>query len=222
MPDLRVQLASDEVHTLLAYLRRHLEWDARSRLRVRCTGSALGVLTSPPFNVLALFAVPSSGAAGVDITMAATSLVTALEVAAANRLPIDLAKISEVSVPVTSAMSIAFWPPQESWSVLGQTIEADLAPFVDEAVAEFSERSAGLPEDEQQVIADEMWNRTVWVGVPIRMLHAARQLGMLGRGVGRLGYAESGSWRRLSTPRGQILIDTARGAGARPVLNLLV
>lgn len=208
-----IALGPDEVQALLAISRRQLTWDPRLRVRLRSTSSALGLYTTPPFNVLALFAVPASittpEAQQVDVTIDLASLVNSLEVVAANATPLDLSKISEVAVPVTKAMSIAFLPPSDGWQIPISAVSGDVLVSVNEAVAEFNRRAAGQSEAMQQQIAEEIWNRQAWAAIPMRVLHAAHKLGMLPNDASRISASANGTWKRLSTARGHVLVDSA-------------
>lgn len=224
MPDGVIRLRPDECQALLALGRRQLAWDPRMPVRLRSTEHALGLYTTPPFDVLALFAVPavveSPDGSSIDATIALASLVTALEVALANDAPIDLAKISEVRVPVAKAMSVAHLPPTEGWHLPINAVSGDVLVSVDEAVAEFARRARGQAEVVQQEIADEIWGRSTWAALPMRMLHAAARLGMLTNDRSRIAASVNGTWKRLSTPRGHVLVDTSTGA-SRVSLTLL-
>lgn len=223
MADGLIALGPDEAKALLAIARRQLAWDPRMPVRLRSTESAIGLYTTPPMNVLALFAVPASvstaDGAPIESTIALASLATALEVVIANGGPIDLGKISEVRVPVTKAMSIAYLPPVDGWQLPINAISGDLLVSVNDAVAEFNRRATGQPEAVQQQIADEIWNRQVWAALPMRVLHAAHKLGMLANDRSRVSATVSGTWKRLSTARGHVLVN---GAAENERLSLTI
>ena len=88
--------------------------------------------------------------------------------------------------------------------MLAGDIGEDECIKVDAAVADFEARSAGLSPAQQERIANEIWDAPGWAGVPMRTLHAARKLGMLGTEPVKVSAATNGDWRRLSTRRGQV------------------
>lgn len=202
-------LGPDEVQALLAITRRQLAWEPRMPARLRSSGSAIGLYTVPPFDVLALFGVPAQVDREIDATIPLASLATALEIAAANGSAIDLAKITEAQVPVTRGMSVLHLPPAEGWHLPIRAVSGDVLANVDAAVAEFTRRGAGQAEVLQQQIADEIWSRQEWAALPMRMLHAAARLGMLPNDRSRISASVNGTWKRLSTARGHVLLDTA-------------
>jgi len=211
MADGLIALKPDEVQALLAMARRQIAWDPRMPVRLRSSGAAIGMYTVPPFDVLALFAVPASVDREIDATIPLASLITALEVAAANDRPIDLARITEAPAPLIGArgMSVATLPPAEGWHLPIKAMSGDVLVSVDEAVAEFTRRATGQVEALQQQIADEIWSRPAWASLPMRVLHAAARLGMLANDRSRISAAVAGKWKRLSTARGHVLIDAS-------------
>lgn len=204
-----ITLGPDEIQALLAITRRQIAWEPGMPARLRSSGSAIGLYTVPPFDVLALFAVPAQVDREIDATIPLASLATALEIAAANGSAIDLARISETQVPVTRGMSVRHLPPAEGWHLPIKAVSGDVLAMVDEAVAEFTRRGAGQAEVLQQQIADEIWGRQAWAALPMRMLHAAARLGMLANDRSRVSAAVNGNWKRLTTARGHILLDTS-------------
>jgi hypothetical protein len=224
MPEGTLHIGPDEVRALLAFSRRQFLWDMRMPVRVVSTASAIGLYTAPPLGVLALFAVPGTidipSEDPLDVTVTLSSLVSELESASASARDIDLERLHPASVPVTSAMSVAFLPPSEGWQVPMHAVAGDLGLRVDEAVAEFTSRSAGQGEAVQQQIADEIWERTVWAALPMRVLHAAKRLGMLGNDRSRVSAASCGTWKRFSTSRGHVFIRPAP-TPTRTALRLL-
>jgi len=225
MPESTIDLGPEELRALLAITRRQFIWDARMPVRIVSTASAIGIYTAPPLNVLALFAVPGSVSAPdglpIDVVVTISSLVSELESASASARPLELERMSPVSVPVTSLMSVALLPPTDGWQVPMTAVASDLTARVAEAVAEFTSRSAGQAEGAQQAIADEIWERPAWAALPMRVLHAASRLGMLGNDSSRVSAATSGTWKRFSTPRGNVFTRPA-SASPRARLRLIV
>lgn len=213
MPEGRIDLGPEEMRSLLAVTRRQFIWDARLPLRLVSTASALGLYSAPPLNVLAFFAVPaavsSPDGTPLDLVVTISSLVSEIESASASSRPLELERLAAASVPVTSAMSVAHLPPSDGWQVPIAGVASDLTALVAEAVAEFTARSAGQSESAQQAIADEIWERTAWAALPMRVLHAAKRLGMLGNDSSRVTAATSGPWKRFTTQRGSVFTRPA-------------
>jgi hypothetical protein len=88
-------------------------------------------------------------------------------------------------------------------------IAGDLCVKVDEGVREFNQRSKGQSQLLTQQIADEIWSRQSWGALPLRVLHAARRLGMINPDASRVSCASNGLWKRLATNRGQIFVRSA-------------
>lgn len=199
-----IGLAPDDARALLAVCRRQASWDPRMHARLVTTERALGIYTAPPLDVLVFTAVPATvtGEAADQVTSLA-ALVLALEGVVEGGV-LELAALPEASVPVTSGMNVAVLPPVEHWQMPMHAVGSDLAARVDAAVADFEARSAGLPSVQQEAIAKEIWDAPGWAGVPMRTLHAARKLGMLGSEPVKVSAATNGDWRRLSTRRGQV------------------
>ncbi len=205
-----IAVRGEEARSLAAIGRRQLAWDARMPVRLVTRSGALGAYTAPPMNVLAFVAVPAEVSEQVDVTVSLASLVLECDRVAATGGGLDLTAMQEVRVPVTKSASIALLPPSDGWHLPMFAMSGDLVPQVDAAVEEFARRSQGLPEVAQQQLADEIWERIAWAGLPMRILHAARRLGLLTQDRSRVAAATCGPWRRLSTSRGQVF---ARAAG---------
>lgn len=196
--DVRLGDAERRVLTLLG--RRQVEWDARLPARVISRDGALGVFTAPPMDVLAFLAIPAEVQEPVDITVSLAALVAAAEASG----DIDLAALPPVQAPFTSGASLVHLPPAEGWQMPIPAVASDVLPAVDEALLEFRARSVGLGPRGQQTVAEEIWSRTAWAGLPLRVLHAGYRLRFLARERMRITAATNGPWRRLSTPRGQV------------------
>lgn len=219
MIDATVALSIDDAKALAAISKRQLGLDPRMPVRIVSRPNALGLYTALPMDIIAFVAVPATIGVGenIDLTVSLASLSMELDRVVSAHVPLDLSALPEVRVPVTKQASIAVLPPSDGWQLPMFAVSGDLVPQVDAAVEEFTRRSKGLSERAQQEIADEIWERQVWAGITMRMLHAARRLGLLAQDRSRVAAATCGNWRRLSTPRGQVF---ARVAG-RLDMNLL-
>ena len=217
--DALIGIRPDDAKALAAIARRQVAWDARMPARVVGRPSALGIYTAPPMDVVAFVAVPTTTpiSASVDVTVSLASLAIELDRVIETGDGLDLAALQEVRVPVTKSASVALLPPADGWQLPMFALSGDLVPQVDAAVDEFTRRTKGLSQRAQQEIADEIWERNAWAGLSMRVLHAARRLGLLAQDSSRVAAATCGPWRRLSTARGQVF---ARAAG-RVDLSLL-
>lgn len=205
-----IGIEQDEARALLAVCRRQLSWDPRMPVRIVTTERALGLYTAPPLDVLVFTAVPASVTGDpVDQVTSLSSLAVVIEQGMAQGGALDLAALPDVSVPVTRSMNVAVLPPTEHWQVPMHGVASDLAKRVDAAVAAFESRAAGQSPAQQERIAEEIWDAPGWAGVPMRTLHAARKLGMLGTEPVKVSAATNGDWRRLSTRRGQVFAKVA-------------
>lgn len=205
---------------LEAVCRRQLGWDAGLPGRLVSSPNALGLFTVPPLGVLVFVAVPTAEPVqqAVDVVVPLIALADEL-----HRVPeraFDPTALPRAMVITSPGPSIQHLPPADGWQLPMFAVSGDLVPVVDAATAEFEARSAGLPRRGQEEVAEEIWQRPGFAGLPLRMLHAARQLGMLGTDMAKVSAATSGSWRRLSTPRGQVFAQSA-GPSARLALHVV-
>lgn len=199
-----------EARALMAVCRRQLSWDARLPARVVTTATAFGFYTAPPLDVLVFTAVPADVQGdGIDTVTSLSSLTLALEQAADGDGSIAVTQLPAISIPVTAAMSVAILPPADDWQMPMHAVAGDLAARVDLAVVDFEARAKGVPPAAQEAIAKEIWDANAWAGVPMRTLHAARKLGMLGNDSAKVSAATNGDWRRLATRRGQVFSRVA-------------
>lgn len=213
---MRIELDEPEARALEAFSRRQLRWDARLPARVVSTPSALGVFTAPPLGVLVFVAVPRTGSEDViDVTVQLSDLADALLGG-----PFDTDSLRRAVVPPGPAPSLTHLPPSDGWQIPMPAISGDLIGPIDAATIEFQSRAAGLSPAQQEEIAEEIWCRPAFGGLPLRALHAARQLGMLTNDSARVSAATCGQWKRLSTVRGQVF-SYATGPAARLALRVV-
>lgn len=212
-----IRLGEAESRTLEGFCRRQLRWDARLPGRIVTTPRAIGVFTAPPLGVLAFVAVPRAEGSEVpvDVTVQLSVLADALRADV-----LDLDALPRAIVPPGPSPSLSHLPPAEGWQVPMHAISGDLLEPVDAATAEFTRRAAGRSPAEQEEIAEEIWRRPAFAGLPLRTLHAARQLGMLTGDMARVSAATCGQWKRLSTVRGQVF-SYATGPAARLALRVV-
>jgi hypothetical protein len=217
-----IRLAEPESRALEGFCRRQLKWDAGLPARVVTTPRALGVFTAPPLGVLVFVAVPTasvvSAGDAVDTIVPLSALANCLRDRARDGM--DIGSLPRAIVPVGTSPTLQHLPPTEGWQLPIFGVSGDLVPTVDEATAEFEARSVGLPPRAQETVAEEIWDRHGFGGLPLRALHAARQLGMITTDRAKVSAATCGPWKRFSTPRGQVFVYSS-GPAARLALHVV-
>jgi hypothetical protein len=206
-----IRIAEPDARALESFCRRQLRWDERLTARIRSADNAIGVFTTPPLDVLAFVAVPAVIDGEIDRIVRLADWADLLQSHAGK--DIEPSALAEPLTPVTMGLTLHDLPPADGWQVPIYAVSGDLVPKVSEATAEFEARGVGLPPREREELAREIWDRPAWGGLPMRVLHAARQLGMLSEDRSRVSAATCGSWKRLSTARGQVFVPV-RGPAA--------
>jgi hypothetical protein len=197
-----ITLGAHEARVLAAFGKRQLAWDPSLAARIVSSSKAIGVYTAPPMDVLSFTSVPAKEIPALDLTVTLASLVDALEAGANSGGTLDVAQMDPA--PASWVAGVSMLPPSHGWQIPMYAVAGDLVADVDAARQEFISRSQGLDPRAQQDIADEIWNRIAWAGLPMRMLHAAKRLGLLAGDQARVAAATCGTWRRFSTPLGEI------------------
>lgn len=215
-----IRLAEPEAKVLEGFCRRQVSWDANLPARIVTTGNAVGVFTCPPIGVMVFFAVPTADPVteGVDAIVPLGMLADLI--GQAGQAGMDPTTLPRPLAPPTSSPSLQHLPPREGWQLPIYAVAGDLVPRVDDATREFEERSRGLTPRAQEVVAEEIWERQGFGGLPMRALHAARRLGMIANDRARVSAATCGPWKRLSTPRGQVFVYSS-GPAARLALHVV-
>lgn len=217
-----IRLGAPESRALAAFCRRQVQWDAQAQGRVVTAPGALGVFTRPPLDVLVFAAVPTAEPVGeadsLDAVVSLAALADLLADAGGQELHLEHLPVQGVRLAAPPRLDDL--PPRDGWQVPITGLAGDQVPRVDEATREFEGRAAGLPPRGQEEVADEIWSRSGFGGLPLRALHAARQLGMLANDSARISAASNGPWKRLSTPRGQVFVH-ATGSSARLALHVV-
>lgn len=205
-----------------AFARRQLKWDDGLAARIVTAPQALGVFTAPPLGVMVFFAVPTVDPIGPeepsDITVPLAALADAIRQSGTTGL--DLDALPRALVSPGAMPNLGHLPPHEGWQMPIHGLSGDLLPSVDEATAEFTTRSQGLPPRAQEAVANEIWDRPGFAGLPMRALHAAARLGMISNDRAKVAAATCGPWKRLSTPRGQVF-TYMQGPSARLALHVV-
>lgn len=217
-----IRLAVPEARALEGFCRRQLRWDESLAARVVTAESAVGIFTAPPLGVLAFAAVPT--VEPVDPDGAVDAVVPLQDLADLIRDRslggMDVAGLTPAVAPGGASPTIAHLPPTEGWQLPIFGIAGDLVPLVDAATAEFDARAVGLPPRAQESVAQEIWERPGFGGLPLRALHAARQLGMITTDRAKVSATTCGPWKRFSTTRGQVFVYSS-GPAARLALHVV-
>ncbi len=222
-----VRLRFDEAAFLAGFLGRLDRWEPDAAVRVQLRGSALGVYAAPPLGCLSLIALPTAGSPAppdarevVDEVVSAGRLRDVVGDVSARRGPDD---VRDVRLPdsVGPRAGLAVLPPREGWLPGDHGVAGDVLPRVDQAVADFrAEAAADQTHDPGALsrVAEQVWSRPGWAGLPLQALHAAVLLGLLPHAGMRISAATTPGWKRLTTPVGQVFVRS----GAPPVLTLAV
>ena len=208
-----LRLPEHEGRLLGAHLDRLVGWDPRALVRIVARARALGVYAAPPMEVVSFVALPLLDPVNdeIDITARAVDVRSGIAETGAG---VDLA----LPEPVVGDSSLAILPPMEGWQLPIAGVSGDIVPVVDEAVGEFRKRSAS--EADPQRLAQEIWDRPGFGGLPVRALHAARRLGFLSDDASRVSASTCTGWKRLTTVRGQVFVRTVPPVG-RPSLTVV-
>lgn len=209
-------LGDREARLLHAHLQRHRRWNDAAQVRVVVSVTegtpAIGVYAAPPMGVVSFVQLPLAGVAGAatDVTVPAREI--GFEPQASG--------LTELSLPPTGPgiAELAVLPPADGWHLPIQGVASDVMPDVEQAVSEFKARSVSAVDAD--ALADEIWSRSVFGGLSMRMLHTARLLGMLTSDSSRIAASTRTGWKRLTTIRGQIF-QRVPGALDRPTLTVV-
>lgn len=211
-----ILLGERESRLLDAHLQRHRRWNDAAHVRVVVSvmenSSRVGVYAAPPMGVISYVRLPlaGAGATSIDATIAARDIAFAPQGQG----------LTELVLPVSGPgkPELAMLPPDDDWHLPIHGVAGDVMPAVEAAVAEFKARAVSVVDAD--ALAEEIWARTVFGGVTMRMLHTARLLGMLGADSARIAASTRTGWKRLTTSRGQIF-QRIPGALDRPNLTVV-
>ncbi|MBI1352306.1 MAG: hypothetical protein GC156_14470 [Actinomycetales bacterium] len=217
-----IRLAASDARALESHCRRQLRWDRDASARLVTAISAIGVFTRPPMEVLVFAAVPTQEPVAPDDALDQITSLGALAdlLASGDEDGVVIDRLPRIAPHLSAMPRLDELPPREGWQLPITGVAGDQVPVVDRATKEFEARAAGLPQKGQQEVAEEIWSRPSFGGLPLRALHAARQLGMLADDRARIATATNGPWKRLSTTRGQVFAY-ASGPAARLSLHVV-
>ena len=206
-------LPAHEGRLLTAHLDRLAAWDPSGHVRVVARGGAVGVYAAPPMRVISFVALPLRipVADEVDVSARIADVRAGLE-AASGLTELHLPE------PAVGSPGLALLPPAEGWQLPIHGVSGDVVPEVDAAVAEFRRRASSVVDP--QALAEQIWERPAFGGLPLRVLHAARRLGFLTDDASRVTACTMTGWKRLTTVRGQVFVRTHTPT-QRPDLSLV-
>ena len=211
-----ILLGERETRLLDAHLQRHRRWNDAAHVRVVISGAdgsaRIGVYAAPPMGVISYVQLPLAS----SLVTSADSTVTARDIAFEPQGQGLTSLLLPVSGP--GKPELAVMPPTDGWHLPIHGVAGDVMPAVEAAIAEFKSRSVSAVDAD--ALAEEIWARTVFGGVTMRMLHTARLLGMLGADSARIAASTRTGWKRLTTLRGQIY-QRVPGALDRPNLTVV-
>lgn len=190
---------------LAMFATRVARYEAEAVVRIVAEGTVAGCFAETPFDALALRAVELSEPVSVDVVVEAGTL--------AARAVGDRGEL-ELPPPVPALRWTSSLPPRRGWDVLATLPAPEVAQQVQAGVEEFRQRapsvSEGMALREGRValekLADEIWDRELAAGVPLRLAHAADSYGFLGEG--EVVLRTVGQWWRLDAPYGSVLART--------------
>jgi hypothetical protein len=200
---------------LSAYLQRVLGLDDRAAVRVQAAGEVVGVWSGPPFGVLALRPAALREAWSLDVTVSARRLFEALPDSGDVPLP------TSVVGPAWAALL----PPRSGWDTRVVVPVQVVRDQVGVGVEAFRRRVEALapplrtPEALERA-AEEVWGAASVADLPLRVAHAAENLGFLGPD-GDVRASAAGAWRRLGCPGGSVVWTARPPAGSLLGLDVL-
>ncbi len=195
-------LGADEARALAAFCNRNVDWAPTGAARVVLAGSALGVFTVTPWEVMAFMAVPVAQVPEepVDLVVSVLALANALSEPGA----LDLASLATARVTPGSGITLLDLPPREGWQMPMHALAGDLSAKVEAGYQEVQTRAAVFGPRDTDLEVRRWWATTGWSGISMGALFAAQQLGMLPKDQSKVAAATNGPWKRLSTGRGQV------------------
>jgi hypothetical protein len=196
---------------LQIHLDRQKRWNPRGFARIVTTDGDLGFYAAPPTGVLTYVHLPirQSGSLPSDLTVPMGGIA------------FEQTSTGAVSVTLPSAVpgpaELAVLPPEDSWHLPMHAVVGDVIGDLDAAIAEFKARAVSALDAD--ALAEEIWDRQGFAGIPMRMWHTARLLGLLGNGSARIAASTRSGWKRLTTINGRVFV---RIPGALDRTNLTV
>lgn len=206
-------LPEHEGRLLSAHLDRLASWDPSGHVRVIARANAVGVYAAPPMRVISFVALPLRESVADEIDVSAR--IVDVRAGLATTPGVAEWRLPE---PAVGSPGLALLPPAEGWQLPIHGVSGDVVPDVDAAVEEFRRRASAVVDP--QALAEQIWERSSFGGLPLRVLHAARRLGFLTADASRVTACTMTGWKRLTTVRGQVFVRTHTPT-QRPDLSLV-
>lgn len=187
---------------LALFATRVARYEAEAVIRVVADGAVAAFFAETPFDALAMRAVALAEPLTVDEVLEAGTLAAR---AVGERGEVEL----PLAVPALRWTSSL--PPRSGWTELSRLPGSDVRGRVEDGIEEFRRRAPQLTAESSrregravlETLADEIWDRELAAGVPLRLAHAAESYGFLGEG--DVVLRETGPWWRLDGPYGSVL-----------------
>ncbi len=187
---------------LAMFATRVARYEAEAVVRIVAEGHIAGCFAETPFDALALRAIQLAEPVSVDLVFEAGTL--------AARAVGDRGEL-ELPPAVPALRWTSSLPPRRGWTVLSTLDGTDVDRRVQAGVDEFRQRAPSVTEGMAlregraalEKLADEIWDRELAAGVPLRLAHAADSYGFLGGG--EVTLRSVGQWWRLDAPYGSVL-----------------
>jgi hypothetical protein len=187
---------------LAMFATRVARYEAEAVVRIVAKGTVAGCFAETPFDALALRAVELAEPVSVDLVLEAGTL--------AARAVGDRGEL-ELPPPVPALRWTSSLPPRSGWTVLATLDGSDVDQRVRAGIEEFRQKAPSVTEGSAlregrvalEKLADEIWDRELAAGVPLRLAHAAGSYGFLGEG--EIVLRTVGQWWRLDAPYGSVL-----------------
>ena len=187
---------------LAMFATRVARYEAEAVVRIVAKGTVAGCFAETPFDALALRAVELAEPVSVDLVLEAGTL--------AARAVGDRGEL-ELPPPVPALRWTSSLPPRSGWKVLATLDGSDVDQRVRAGIEEFRQKAPSVTEGSAlregrvalEKLADEIWDRELAAGVPLRLAHAAGSYGFLGEG--EIVLRTVGQWWRLDAPYGSVL-----------------
>lgn len=220
-----VSITPQDARMLSLIGHRLIEWEHGVASRIVIGEQALASYTILPMEVMAVIATPadvSPSAVGRDPIVPLYSFIAGIDsgLEGGGDVSFNVDSLPEVAAPIQPGLSLQQLPPKDGWQMPIHGVASDVMPQVNDAVHEFQQRTQGASATAASAIAEEIWSRPAWAGLPVRVLHAARRLRMITDEPLRITASTCGPWKRLATPRGQLLVYTP-GIEARLGLHVV-
>lgn len=204
-----------EAAGLAAFLERLLRWEKNAVVRIQADAGVAGIFAKPArFEVVVVRTgrlLEPLAPQELDVTVSAGELLEGID---------ESAESVTLPGPVTGPPWTGVLPPRGGWQAFAEAPPDAVRTVAVAAVSEFRERAERLTAAERtreklDALAEEIWSRPLGrTELPLRAVHAAHALGFLS-GEEPLGLLKAGSWLRLRTPGGSVVVRAAgdRGPG---------